>query len=414
MYYFEGLDIVDFSKRTATPFFVISENIITKNCSILLRLTKSKPNTKIYYSLKTNYESRVLQTIRKMGLGAEVSGDLDMFLAEKAQFPHFDIIVDGTNKSDAFLKKCVEKNIQLINIDSIDELNRLNKIAKGQLLKVNIGLRIDPQVSSYDLRNIFLTTGQRSYGLGSQEVRYLLNNFDKYSFVDIKGLLAHLTFSFVKPAYYQKSLKNLFSLAKQFKVRGVDIREINLGGGFPSQGIQHAFPFFSKFPVSLEHFIKAIERGYDANFRKTRLNLNISLEPGRSIMGNSAILVGKIVEKKGRNVYTDILMNDLGYRPLFKNRGFLIANKVKQSPMEKVNIYSASVNSFDKLFLNVWSPSIERGDILVIFGVGAYSIPYANQFSRPRSAVYFLNSSKKVELIRKKETLFDVTRNQVW
>lgn len=396
---FDKTDIARLSKKYETPFYLISENRIRENYKNFVNSFKIK-NKRVHYSVKTNFEPCVLKTLKSLRAGVEVFGKDDLLLVLSLGFNPKSIIMDGPYRPDQDLALAIKKGVHLIKVESLDEIEKINKLAKKQNKIANISLRINIPISSYGhLFNRLDKLRQKDFGFKIKNIELTIKKISTCKNVTLIGLSSHITALVMKPKYYEKMLKLLFCIASKLKKHSIKIEEIDVGGGYPCKGIQK--------------FSEVISKAYFNECKKCNINPALVLEPGKSIINDTTILVGKIVSIKGKQVLTDISINDLGHKSIFRKRKFIIATKAKEKPIQRANIVSNTLNPYDVLFLNAKTPRIEKGDTLVIFDVGAYSIPMSNQFMRPRNAVYFKTSSGKIALTRRKENYRDIIQTQV-
>src|SRR5687767_258822 len=111
---FNGVDLGTLTREYPTPFFLLSERILEDNYRRLTGSLAGVGDLRTYYSVKTNYESGVLRTWRRLGSGAEISGELDLHVALKAGFAPRDIVFDGPCKTDHELALAAEHRLALI------------------------------------------------------------------------------------------------------------------------------------------------------------------------------------------------------------------------------------------------------------------------------------------------------------
>lgn len=396
---FDKTDIVRLSKKYETPFYLISENKIRENYKNFIDSFKIK-DKRVYYSVKTNFEFPVLKTLKSLGAGVEVFGKEDLSLVLSLGFNPKNIIMDGPYRPDQDLTLAIKKSIHLIKVESLDEIEKIDGLAKEQNKIANISLRIDIPISSYGhFFNRLDRLRQKEFGFKAKDIQSAIKKILTCKNINLIGLSSHITTAVTKPKYYKKMLKLLFCTANKLKEHNIKIKEIDLGGGYPCKGMQK--------------FGEVISKAYFNECKKYNINPSLVLEPGKSTVNNTTILVGKILSAKEKQVLTDISNNDLGHKSIFRKRKFTIANKAKEKLAQRANIVSSTLNPYDVLFPNAKIPRIEKGDTLVIFDVGAYSIPLSNQFMRPRNAVYFKTSSGKIALTRRKESYRDLIQTQV-
>jgi len=416
-------DIVTLSRKISTPFYLIFEDKIKKNYNDMMSSLSRIDNVRIFYSIKTNYETEVLRTMKDLGAGADVSCQLDLHIAQKYGFDYRNIVIDNSYNILEGLEEAISNDIHMINIESWNEAERINLLAQGEKRIVNIGIRIDLSPIHRDIIRRPFEKRQRRFGIVLDEViDTFAEKITSLKNIRLRGLFTHLGLPYPVPNDYTASLRKLFHLAHQFKKYGVEIDELNLGGGFPNPEIE----YFTKIPILFRKlllidrlkkqitidFFKEISKCYLEQSKKFNLKPALSLEPGKVLVDNAAVIVGCVLSKYKNQIVTDISINDLGFHPPFKNRGFIIANKIGEKPKYKMNIVGPTCHPFDILFRDVPTPYIEIGDIIIIFNVGGYCIARSIQHTRPRRPVYFIDSLGGVTLIRREETWEDVICTQ--
>lgn len=405
-FYFSGKDVVAMAENKQTPFFVISQKKIRENYEDFYTNFPVSIKPRVYYSVKTNYESGVLLFLKKLGIGAEIGSDLDLFLARKAGFQPSDMVLDGLVKSKELLEDAVRTGIKTINIESFLELAEINKIAQEYGRVVNIGIRLDIRRRFGNWRNLFTDIHQKSFGIEIKECIANMTEFIKYQNLKITTLMNHTHKSFTTPNDYSFVLRKMFRLADFFRACGITIEEFNLGGGIPesSGGIQ-----------IIGEFAKAIGKIYEEQSKRYGFSPILSFELGKSLVGDTAILVGKVLDIKKDWVITDISRSDYGFSFPFRERELVVANKLNWPKEYIYRVCSSNLEKFDLIKKKKVSlPYISQGDTVVLFNTGAYSLPLATQFTRPRSAVYLLKENGQEVEIRQSETPEDVISKQIW
>ncbi len=419
---FDNIDIAELAQQYKSPFFFISENKLIENYRRFVRAFSNIPKFNVYYSLKTNFESEVLKTLRNLGAGAEVGGELDILLAEKAGFLPDNIVADGPCKTDETIESALLRNFHIINSESLRELFQVDALAKKHNKIAKVGLRFDPLLKLYNI-NSFFECKQKKFGFIQQDIGLLLGALRNLNNIKIESLFTHISALVPSPGDYKVVLEKLFLISNTLLQKGIKIEEINIGGGYPSYGFgdSKSNSFFDSISgigklsgAAIEEFGRIISAAYLRESRRYGINPVLSFEPGKNIVGDTTIIVGKIIDIFRGWALTDISTNycDVS-RPLFK-RPFVIANKANRRPEIKMNIGGPTLKLNDALYFNVPVPRLEIGDIFCILNAGGYSISLANQFTLPRIAVYFKKNSGQIELIRRKETPEDVIFTQKW
>jgi diaminopimelate decarboxylase len=246
--------------------------------------------------------------------------------------------------------------------------------------------------------------------------------------VRIVGLHAHIGSQILSPGLYVEALTALFGLAADLRRSGLAIEEINIGGGFPAQSLRalrlarrirgarllERFQLLEKRTPPIEEFGRTISECYRASCREHGFAPRLTVEPGRMLVNNACVLVGTVRLLKQNWVFTDISVNDVPENLFFTEWRVFFPDKMTQPTVGHANLSGPTLSTYDVLFFQKEIPALEVGDPLVIYDTGGYSIPRANQFTRPRNAVYFLSRDGELRLIRRRETVEDVVRMQAW
>lgn len=424
---FDGADLGRLARTRETPFFLISEEILTRNYHRLVEGFSSIPRFGAYYSVKTNFESGVLQTLRDLGADAEISGDLDLHVALNAGFSPDRIIFDGPCKSDRELEHAVRLGIRLFNVESVDEIRRIDALGRQHGRVIDIGVRIDPMTQRpyYDK---LITTYKQKFGFHISVCAEAFATIRACTHVRLVGLHAHIGSQILNPGLYVEALTALFRLATDLRRSGLAIEEINIGGGFPAQSLRalrlarrirgarllERFQLLEKRTPTIEEFGRAISESYRSNCLAHNFTPRLTVEPGRMLVNNACVLVGRVRLLKKNWVFTDISVNDIPENLFFTEWRVFFPDKMTHHPIGHANLSGPTLSTYDVLFFQKEIPALEVGDPVAIFDTGGYSIPRANQFTRPRNAVYFRRRDGELRLVRRRETVEDVVRMQVW
>jgi diaminopimelate decarboxylase len=137
-------------------------------------------------------------------------------------------------------------------------------------------------------------------------------------------------------------------------------------------------------------------------------------EPGRCLVSNTGLIVGKVRVVKGPWVFSDISINDVPENLFFSEFRVFYPGKCHEARTQQMNLSGPTLATNDVVMYGKDAPALEPGDTIAIFDTGAYSISRSNQFTRPRSGAYFVTRDGVVETMRRPERVEDVMRMQVW
>ncbi|MBU1869725.1 MAG: hypothetical protein KJ818_04570 [Candidatus Omnitrophica bacterium] len=409
------ITVLRLAKQVKTPFYAAFEEEILENYNYFLRNLSSIEKWRIFYPIKTNSESGVLSCIRKLGMGAHVASSLDLLLARENGFEYKDIIVDNLYNLRDSLNEIVSNKVHRIYCWSWDQIEHLNFLAKQKNKVLDVGIKLNPFPLHRDPLRRCLEKRARESGFLFEEVADSLSDkIKKLENLTLKSLSLYLDLPYpVSHKEYCVEIRNMFKLISGLKNKGLFIDELNIGGGFPCVRIelirqalhvgQGHFFVKRKRKIREEGFLKSVVDCFLLESRKLDLSPVLCLEPGRSVVESSGIIVGRALEISKRQIIVDITLDELGYCRN-RNRKFHIFSGDKGTERKKINICGIASYSRDVLFRSVKVTGVSCGDIIVIFNTGAYCIARSVRHFTPGKAVYFIDSSGKVFLNRKEET----------
>ncbi|MCW4016291.1 MAG: hypothetical protein NWF06_07970 [Candidatus Bathyarchaeota archaeon] len=425
-----GVNLVELCEKYDTPLFVFDEVKLIENFNrISSAFSALYPKVMVCYSIKTNNNLAICQTLKENGAYAEVASELDIHVALRAGFGGENIIFDGPMKSKETLKTAISKQIRLINVESLTELNRVNAVAGELGVKQAIGFRInpfkEPGIFKYLSLNKLVTAaycnlGSR-FGFSIKEAYSAVQQATKLKNLKIEAIMAHP---------YRVSTKVLLPMMRElYRNFGVELKYLNIGGGFNPGGARFIgnndlIKDFLRRKIGLKS--KLAENRNITNIESVAKSIvneikqgledlpepTIIVEPGRFITSASGILLTRIDHVKNAGGYKWVMV-DAGTNLLprfgaIEQRKISVANKASKQPEEEINVVGPLLYVEDFINLKTFLPKVSEGDILSISDCGAYTISRSTQFLHPRPGAVNLDSNGNVKLIRERETPEDV------
>lgn len=409
----DGLNINQLAKDKKTPFFLFSEEALKRGFNeIVSSLKKNYDKIRIDYSVKTNNEVEVLKVLKGVGSCAEIAAGQELFLAKKAGFKPEQIIFDGPCKSKADLRLCLDEGIHAFNMDSLQELKNLNEVAKEKGVKAKATFRVNLGIKGImpNIAEMYIS----KFGVPIKQAYQAYKKALECSNIEIIGISTHIGSQLTSVKPYLIAIKKLCALAKELEKHNVEIKEINLGGGFPSQSLSKTTLqslLLAKINIdlkqnvpSLSYYAETISKAFSEEVKELKSKPIIAFEPGRSIASPMGIMVSRIEVVKDNNwIFLDASANSIPENIFFAQREFLFADKLDKSSKERYNIAGNSLNSADIFALNKKIPPPDAGDLVIILDAGAYSISKANRFTTLNPPVYMFNKNQEIRLIRRAE-----------
>jgi len=396
-FHVENISTEKLSKKFKTPLYCYSYSRI-KNNIINFKKHFKRINPLICFSVKSNSNVKILKEIKNLGCGADVVSKGEIIKAIKAGIKTKKIVFSGVGKTYSELEYAINKNILLINVESKNELMVIEKIAKLKKKKINIGIRLNPNINPKTLNQI--STGKEGDKFGVSENDFV--NLVKYSkmsrFLELKCLSVHIGSQILSHKPYAKMLKVVDRVINKTKYK---FEFIDFGGGIGISYEQKNRNFnFKIFNNLINNFLK-------------KHNSKIIFEPGRSIIGNAAILITKIIYiKKNKNknfVILDAAMNDFMRKALYgSNHQIIPSIKNKRIFNKKIEFVGPICESTDKfLTLNKFQ-LLKEQDLVIICDVGAYGMSLASNYNvRPLPAEILVKNTK-AQIIRSRQKLSDL------
>ena len=390
----ENVSVKKLASQIVTPFYLYSEGNIVENYKSFLNNFK-RSNPLICFSVKANSNIQILKILKKMGSGADVVSGGELLKAIKSGIKPSKIVFSGVGKTEDEIKLAIKKNILLINVESENEAILINKIS-GQLKKrTSIGVRLNPDINAPTHKKISTGKAEDKFGLSKTNLISFCLKMNKFSNLRLDAISVHIGSQILNENPFKKTLKVLEEIIKKTKIK---FKFVDLGGGF---GITYKK---NDQKLNLKNYSKLVEK-----FKK-KYNCNIIFEPGRAIIGNTALLVAKVQYlKKGSNKTFAILnagMNDFMRTALYDavhNILPVIKNSKKNNgPLEFVGPICETTCKFIKYKKY---QKINQSDHVAISDVGAYGASLSSNYNtKPLIAEIIINKSKK-RIIRKKQNL---------
>jgi diaminopimelate decarboxylase len=398
--YCEDVPVMDIVKEHGTPFYLYSVGTVMGHFNRIKEAFKEL-DPLICFSMKSNSNLSLCRTLVSSGAGLDIVSGGELYKALKVGCPPERIVYAGVGKTGPEIKQAIKEGILLFNVESVPELIMIDSVAKKMKRKVKVAIRVNPDVKP-DTHD-YITTGskEKKFGIDFKTVEEIFDNSNKYSHVDLKGLHVHIGSQITDLAPFRSALEKIMEFIEK---SGIDLEWMNIGGGF---GIDYG----PEKAVNAEEISSAI-----VPILKGK-GFKVILEPGRFIMGNSGILVSKVLYIKTGSTgkkfaIVDAGMNDLLRPSLYKAYHEIIP--VIRRDVEKgvYDIVGPVCESGDYLGLEREMQELISGEYVAVMGAGAYGYTMASNYnSRPRPAELVVMGSQ-LKVARAAETYRDLIRGE--
>ena len=393
----DGLKMKILARKYSTPIYCYSLKKI-KNNILNFKKEFKKINPLICFAVKANPNSVLLREISKLGIGADVVSLGELMKALKSGIKPNKIVFSGVGKTNVELEYAIKKKILLINAESKSEVLAIEKIAKRKKKIVNIGLRLNPNIDPKTLSQISTGKKENKFGIFEKEIINLCKYIRESNNLSLKCLSVHIGSQILSHKPYERMLK---VLEKIFKKMQYNFEYIDLGGGM---GIDYDN---TNKKLDLKKYSKIVNKFSKKNSSK------IIFEPGRSIIGNSAILISKIIYiKKGYKkdfIILDAAMNDLMRPALYNTKHRIIPLTLNNKKSKKSYEFVGPICESTDKFLTIRKfQKLNENEFIAICDVGAYGMSLSSNYNLRPKAVELLIKNSKIKIINKRQRLKDL------
>jgi len=392
--FIEKSSVLNIARKNKTPFYLYSEKQIKENYLNFAKIFRGI-NPLICFAAKANTNLIIMRILGKLGSGADVVSGGELLKALKAGIKANKIVFSGVGKTEEELKLAIRKKILLINVESESEAILINKIGKKINKIIPIGFRLNPNIDAKTHKKISTGKSENKFGVSIKDFSSFYKKIEQFKNLRINALSVHIGSQILSDAPFKKTLDVLSKVIRDLNIK---LKYVDLGGGF---GIKYNK---TDKQINLNNYAKLVH-----NFKK-KLNCSIIFEPGRSLVGNTGILVSKIQYiKKGSNknfIIIDAGMNDFMRTALYDVNHNIVPiikkNQMNKIPIEFVGPICETTCKFVKY---KHYQKIEEGDFVAITDVGAYGSSLSSNYNTKPLIAEILASKNSFKIIRKKQDL---------
>jgi len=418
---FGGIDVVDLAGQYGTPLYITDENKIRENYRSYKTAFDTVEN-EIYFAVKANGNLAILRILASEGAGADVFSGGELRLVELAGIPRDKVLMNGNSKSEDELIDALESEVK-ISVDSLEELQTLSAVAVEIGKEAEIAIRVNPDLSPDTHPKI--ATGLRSskFGLPYQQILEAYEEANRLPNIVIKGIHCHIGSQILEISVFKEATEKMMKLVEELNERGIELEFVDLGGGL---GIAYNKTEYMLAPTPKD-LAEMILPTFKASLKSLGISLKLILEPGRSIVGPASILLSRVNTIKRTQM--NFVAIDAGFNLLLRPSMYdayhevIVANKLSEHNDElTADSTSASLlttvvgpvcESGDIIAKDRMLGAVKRGDLIAILDAGAYGFSMSSQYNgRPRCAEVLICDGM-VDLIRSRETVEDLLRNQI-
>jgi diaminopimelate decarboxylase len=393
----EEVDVAELAQTHGTPFYCYSASAMQKAyCDLEKAISHARVS--IHYAVKANSNLAVIKVLAQCGAKMDIvsGGELKRCLA--AGVKGEDIMFSGVGKTEEEMAFALRSGVGQFNVESLPEIDVLAKVAAGMNMQAPVALRVNPDIDAKTV-SAKIATGKKEnkFGIDWDCIPQAFTYCKNLPSLAVEGVSFHIGSQITTLEPFRDAFARAEEIVSQLRAAGHAVNRVSLGGGL---GIVYR----GNEQIDLSGFGKLVRECAG------RLNCDVELEPGRSLVGEAGILVTKILYVKKtavKNFYiVDAGMNDL-IRPTLYEAYHPIEPVVRPN---KVNLDSYDVvgpvcESSDYFAHNRQLPALEPNDFIAILCAGAYSASMSSTYNSRALCEEIMVYGQKSAVIRPRLTI---------
>lgn len=398
---FNEIKISNIIEKWQTPFYLYSESILKKSFLDFLNAAhKYNLDAMICFALKANPNKILLSILAQNGAGADIVSAGELLRALEAGIPSSKIVFSGVGKTSKEIELALDHDIYSFNVESIEELQLINEIAKHKSKTANIAFRLNPKVHAKTHKHISTGFKTHKFGIVESDILQAISDNSLWTNTKLIGISIHIGSQLTCLDATKEAIIKMCQCANSLNI---DLKFLDVGGGL---GIDYD----SKNPSApnVNQYMELVSNTIQSHYKKP---IKIIFEPGRVICAKAAIFVTSVIRTKESegNHFTivDGGMNDF-VRPSLYDAFHEIYPCLNTKELVVTDIVGPICETTDCFGRRELS-KLKSGDFIAIADAGAYGHSMSSHYNlRPRPIELLITNENKVECINKCETYKDL------
>jgi len=400
--YCEDVAIVELAERYGTPLFVYSRATLERHWHAFDSALAGHDHL-VCYAVKANSNLAVLNLLARLGSGFDIVSGGELQRVLQAGGKASSIVFSGVGKQANEIEAALDVDIHCFNVESEQELYRIDEIAGSMGKTARISFRVNPDVDAKT--HPYISTGlkENKFGVAFADAESVYRQASKLEHIDIIGMDCHIGSQLTELSPYIDALDRLLALIEKLRAQGIGIHHLDLGGGLGIRYRDEEPPLPAEWASALHERL--------ASFDGT-----IVIEPGRAIAGNAGILVSRVNYLKhgpDKNfAVIDAAMNDLIRPSLYGAWQEIIrVEQASDAPEMLYDVVGAICESSDFLGKDRVL-SLHQADLLAIRSSGAYAFGMASNYNTRTRAAEVMVDGDRHYCVRERESFEDLVRGE--
>ena len=394
----DGVPLETIASSVGTPCYVYSAAAIRKSYQAFACAFASYPTT-LHYALKANSTRAIAELLEQLGAGADANSGGEIDIALRAGFKPADIVFTGVGKTRDEIDKAVALGLKAINAESAGELERIDVAARARGVRAPVAVRVNPDIDAGSHPHISTGLARNKFGLAAPDAVDVIRKASALAGLDVTGLHVHVGSQISRLEPLRKAAELAVDLAAQVRGHGIVLKHLDLGGGLGIAYDGSPVPQAQEYAAAL---IRAMKPS----------GLPLVIEPGRAIVGQAGVLLGRVVDLKRQPGGKPFVVLDTGMTELIRPAMYgafhrLAAVRERAGAPQVVDVVGPLCESSDTLAADreMVLPAID--DLMAVMDVGAYGSAMASTYNRRMLAPEVLVENRAWRVIRRRQTLDD-------
>ena len=395
----DGVPLASIAEAAGTPVYVYSAAAIRSRYRALDAAFGTYPHA-LHYALKANSTLGLVRLLRELGSAADANSIWELELARRAGFPPADLVFTGVGKSADELASAVPLGLKAINVESAGELDRVEAIARRSGVVARVAIRVNPDIDANSHPHISTGLKINKFGIPLDTARGLLASFPRRPSLKLVAMHVHVGSQITSLDPIRRAAVLLADLAGEARRAGVELEYLDAGGGLGVSYDGGDVPSVEAYAATLVGAIRGT-------------GLPIVVEPGRTIVAPSGILLARVIDVKPRTDTSDFVVIDAGMTELLRPALYGAFHRIepvrpRTGPARACEIVGPVCESSDIVGRDRMLPPLEVGDLLAIRDTGAYGSAMASNYNRRPLPPEVLVDEGRWHTIRRRQTLDDM------
>ena len=400
--YAEDVSLEELAEKFGTPCYVYSRATIERHWRAFDTALEGHPHL-VCYAVKANSNLAVLNVMARLGSGFDIvsAGELERVI--RAGGDPGKVVFSGVGKRHDELQSALQTGIRCFNVESSDELERINQVAAELGMHAPVSLRVNPDVDANT--HPYISTGlkENKFGINIEDAVSLFQRAAAMEHIEVTGIDCHIGSQLTETTPFVDALDRILELVGTLSKEGIELRHLDIGGGLGIRYQDETPPEPSEYAAEIVKKLKGCP-------------LEIIMEPGRAIVGNAGVLLTRVeylkcTEHKNFAI-VDAAMNDMLRPSLYSAWQDIIPVQIQDEQatdreMREYDIVGPVCETGDFLGKDR-SLALAQGDLLAVRSAGAYGFTMSSNYnSRPRVAEVMVDG-EQVHSVRTRETIDDL------